>query len=142
IYTLFALYVLSALPWLSARLYLQIAHVRNSPQTYNSLVLTELARFKPLTQWLYAEEPIYSFHSDIPMPPNLAVIMLKRLWSGDMTNARLAAELQSGQPGLILLRTGSRVLPFAVLLQSEYRLVYQDADHRLYAHRTISKKPP
>jgi hypothetical protein len=46
---------------------------------------------------------LYSFHSSIPLPPNLAVVMLKRLWSGDMTNDRIAAELREFKPGLILL---------------------------------------
>jgi hypothetical protein len=126
---------------MSARVYLQASGIRNSPQTYNSLVLTEMARFKPFTEWLYTDEPAYSFHTGIPMPPDLAVIMLKRFWSGEMTNARLASELREIKPGLILLRNDGRERPFQDLIFSEYRLVYEDAEHRLYVHRTISKKP-
>jgi len=125
---------------MAGRLYLQVRTVRNSPQTYNDLVIREMARFKPFAQWLYTDEPIYSFHSGIPLPPDLAVVMLKRLWSGDMTNARIAAEVADYRPGLILLRNDARTMPFQALLEREYRLIYMDRDHRLYAHQSISRK--
>jgi hypothetical protein len=32
-------------------------------------------------------------------------------------------------------------VPFKDLIDTEYRLVYLDPSHRLYAHRTISKRP-
>jgi 4-amino-4-deoxy-L-arabinose transferase-like glycosyltransferase len=126
--------------WMGMRLYLQVQNVRHSPQTYGTLALTEIQRFKPFTQFLYADQPIYSFHSGVPMPPDLAVVMLKRLWSGDMTNAKITDELETNKPGLILLANDTRVMPFQHLLQTEYRLVYQDAIHRLYALKTIANK--
>src|SRR5262249_48290192 len=129
-----ALYLLAALPCLAGRLYLQITGIRNSPQSYCSLVLKEMARFKPFTEWLYADEPIYSFHSGIALPPNLAVVMLKRLWSGDMTNERIALEIARLKPGLILLKNDTQVVPFKDLLDKEYRPVYLDDVPRLYAH--------
>ena len=51
--------------------------------------------------------------------------MLKRFWSGEMTNARLASELREIKPGLILLRNNSSEVPFQDLLISDYHLVYQ-----------------
>src|SRR5207249_2860828 len=79
---LLALYALCAGAWTVSRVYLQIATIRHSPQTYSSLVLKQIDRLKPFTKFIYTDEPIYSFHAGIPMPPNLAVISLKRLWSG------------------------------------------------------------
>jgi hypothetical protein len=67
--------------------------------------------------------------------------MLKRMSSGEMTNARLAAEMDTFKPGLVLLKNDTRQMPFQDLLNSEYRLVYEDPDLRLYAHKTISMKP-
>lgn len=133
------LYVLSGLAWITGRVSLQISAIRQSPQTYSSLVLTEIARFKPLAHWFFADEPIYSFHAGIPMPPPLAVVPLKRLWSGDMTNVRITEELRKFKPGLILLRNDSHERPFQALLNSEYQLVYVDGEHLLYADRAIAK---
>jgi len=135
------LYAIGALLWMTTRAYLEISGIRKSPQTYYALVLNEIDRFKPFTQWLYADNLSYSFYSRIPMPPQLAVIPLKRLWSGEMTNAGIRDEMQKFRPGLIVLRNDSRETPFQDLLNTEYRLVYQDADNRLYAHKTITNKP-
>jgi len=140
LFALLALYGLAALPWMVGRVYLQAADIRRSPQTYSTLVLQEIERLKPYTQWFYAAEPVYSFHAGIPMPPQLAVVPLKRLWSGDMTNARIAAEMGRIKPGLILLANDGREVPFEGLIQAEYRLIYQDARHRLYAHTTLAGK--
>lgn len=137
-----SLFTVCAATWGVGRVFLEVQSVRNSPQIPGSLVLSEMARYKPFTKWLYTDDPIYSFHSGIPLPPDLAVVMLKRLWSGEMTKARLAAEVRQYCPGLILLRTGTDRAPFQDFLHSDYRLVYYDDAHRLYAHKSISNKPP
>jgi hypothetical protein len=74
------------------------------------------------------------------MPPDLAVVMLKRLWSGEMTNARIAAEMRAIQPELVLLRNNGRGTPFQDLIQTQYRLVYEDKDDLLYVNKTIVAK--
>ena len=137
---LLAVYGLCAAPWIGGRVYLQIAGIRNLPQTYNCLVLGEMERLKPYCQWMYAAEPIYSFHAGIPMPPPLAVVPLKRLWSGDMTAGRIAAEMLNYKPGIILLANDGLETPVDALLSAEYRQVFQDQTHRLYAHKSIASK--
>jgi hypothetical protein len=135
----FGVFGLCAIAWMGARLYLQAQDIRRSPQLHSSLVLREVERFKPFTRFLYADEPVYSFHAGIPMPPQLAVLPLKRFWSGDMTNARFASELAAAKPELLLLRNDTRERPFQAWLEAEYRLVYQDAQHRLFARRAVAK---
>ena len=137
LFALVAVYALCAGAWMVSRIYLQASGIRHSPQIYSSLVLTEIERFKPFTKFIYTDEPIYSFHSGIPVPPRLGIIPLKRLWSGDMTNEKIAAELWATKPGVILLANNTRAVPFDGLLTAEYRLVYQDDKHRLYAHKAV-----
>lgn len=133
-------YILCAGPWMAGRVYLQVSGIRHSPQTYSSLVLKEIERFKPLTQFMFTDQPVYSFHSRVPLPPNLGILSLKRFWTGDMTTARLVAELEAGKPGLILLGNSARERPYQEVLDREYRLVYQDGSDSLYAHRSIAGK--
>jgi hypothetical protein len=99
-----------------------------------------MGQFKPFARWLYAKEPVYSFHAGIPLPPDLGVVMLKRPWSGEMSDARIGAELRSMRPGLVLLRTDSAARVFRELLVREYQLVYQGGGCRLYVHRSIAGK--
>ena len=137
---LFAVFVVGATVWMGARLYLQVQSMRHSPRLHNALVLREIERYRPFTQFLYTEEPVYSFHAGIPMPPNLAVAALKRFWSGDLTNAQLVEELQRVRPGMLLLTNDTRERPFQDWMQAEYRLVYEDARHRLYVLRSVIKQ--
>ena len=126
--------------WMSARIYLEVRSVRESPRIYNSPVLSVMRRFKPFTQWLYTEEPVYSFHCGIPLPPDLGVVMLKRLWSGEMTNEKIDAELRAAEPGMLLLTTDTSLRPFAAFVATQYRMVYRDGSHRLYVRNTIADK--
>jgi hypothetical protein len=135
-----SVFLLTASVWGLARAGLQIGSMRASPSIAGSLVLGEISRFKPFTSTLYTDQPIYSFHCGIPLPPRLAVLPLKRFWSGDMTTNRLTQELTAAMPGLILLPAHHKEVPFQSLLDSDYRLVYHDNSHRLFAHRSISRK--
>jgi len=130
---------IGAVCWIGARIYLQISGVRHSPQTYSSLVLREIGRLKPFARFMYSDQTIFSFHSGIPMPPGLAVLPLKRFWSGEMTNVRVAAEMWGVKPEVILLRNDTREVPFQDLMDAEYRVVYQDANHRLYTKKSLAK---
>lgn len=132
-----AIFAGAAACWLGARVYLQVVSVRESPRIYTALVLPEIERFRPFTTFLYAEESSYSFYADIPLPPQLGVVPLKRFWSGEMTAARLTEELQSVQPGLLLLNNTTQELPIQELLNTQYRLIYEDTTHRLYAHQSV-----
>jgi len=74
------------------------------------------------------------------VPPKLGILPLKRLWSGDMTNEKIAAESWATKPGVILLANNTRAHPFDDLLMAEYRLVYEDSQHRLYALKAVIPK--
>jgi hypothetical protein len=135
-------YAICALPWMGARVYLEASGVRKSPQTYSTPVLGQVARYKAYCEWLFADRPIYSFHTGIPLVPDLAVLPVKRFWAMEMTNQRLTNELVALKPGLLLLDNDTRERPFQKLIETDYRLVYVDGDNRLYVHHSIAKKAP
>jgi hypothetical protein len=134
------LYGLCALPWMTGRVYLQVKGIRNLPQTYSTPVLARIERLKPFTEWIYAQPAIYSFHTGIPMPPELAVVPLKRLWSGEMTTERIAEELRNYKPGMLLLLNSADEMPWRDLINKEYRLIYQDDTQLLYARPSVIAK--
>jgi len=134
---LFAVIAVGTAVWTGTRLYLQVRSMRTLPRIHSALVLRRIERYRPFSRFLYVEEPVYSFRADIPMPPKLAVGALKRYWSGDLTNARMVEELQRVRPGMLLLANDTRERPFQDWMQAEYRLVYEDARHRLYTLRSV-----
>jgi hypothetical protein len=129
--------LLCAGAWQITRVYLQVSLIRRCPKIYYSLALAEIEKYKPSVQWMYADESVYSYLAGIPMPPSLAVVPLKRLWSGEMTNERIVAEMEKYRPGIVMLKTSTTEVPFGKLLGTEYRLVYQDADQKIYLRRGI-----
>jgi 4-amino-4-deoxy-L-arabinose transferase-like glycosyltransferase len=121
--------------WMLGRVYLQVSEARRSPKISSTPVLAELRRYRFQAENLFTDATVYSFHSGIPLPPSLAVLPLKRFWSGEMTIALLSSELEQIHPSLILLPNDSRELPYREWLLSQYRLVYQDDAHLLYLRR-------
>jgi len=138
---LVAIYLVVAGTWMGMRSYLEIMTMRHSPKLFNSLVLSRINRYKPFTKYMFTSEEVYSFHAGIPMPPQLAQMTLKRFWSGDMTNAKMVADLTEIKPGVILIGNQMGEIPYHDLLQKEYRLVYQDSEHQLYVLKAISRLP-
>jgi len=134
------LFAVCALPWMAARVYGQVADMRASPKIHSCYVLKEVERFRPFTTFMFTDRPICSFHSGIPVPPHLAMLSLKRFWTGDMSNTRVAEELESIQPGIVLWSNDSREVPFQELLSQKYQLAYIDDLNRLFVHKSIIKK--
>ena len=137
---LVALVGVCAAVWMGMRVYLEITGMRNTPQLHTALVLQEIGRLKPFSHWMYADPLIYSFHADIPVPPPIAVVPVKRLWAGEMTNARIAAEMARYKPEVILLPNDTREVPFQELLEADYRMIYQDDKVRLYTDRATIRR--
>jgi hypothetical protein len=135
-------FALCALSWLGARLNIQESGIRHVPKLYNCRALKEIARFKPFTQYMFTDQPIYSFHSGIQVPPRLAILSLKRFWTGEMSNARIVSELEANRPGLMLLVNDPGERCFQALLNGDYQLVYEDSANRLYALKSIARMAP
>jgi hypothetical protein len=103
-------------------------------------VIAQLQRFRPYAQWLYADRLVYSFHSGIPVVPSLAVMPIKRLWSGELDNAGIRRELEHYKPGVLVLLNDGRDVPFKDLVDAKYQMVYMDSDNRMYALKEIARK--
>ena len=126
--------------WMGARVWLQVSSIRESPQTFASPVIGVMERFQTEAKTIYSDEPVWSFHARLPLPPKLGVLPLKRFWAGEISNERIVEELERVRPELILLRNDSREVPFSRLLQSDYRVVYHDELHRLYALKPVANR--
>jgi hypothetical protein len=131
---------LGACMWMVARVYYEMIGVKTQPKTFSSLVIMETQRYRPYAHWLYADDIALSYYADIPMPPSLAVVPLKRLWSGGMTGDLLAEEFDRYRPELAILNNAAPPVPFHDLLDSNYRLVYQDDRYQLFASTNIIRQ--
>ena len=134
------LFAMCSVGWMGARVYLQVANLRAAPKIESSPVIAQMRRCQPFVQWMYADKPIYSAHSGIPVVPSLAVVPVKRFWAGELDNVGIRRELEKYKPGLVVLLNDGRDVPFKDLLDAQYQMVYMDPDNRLYALKSIAKK--
>jgi hypothetical protein len=130
-----AMFVLCSASWAGARVYFEIRDARALPKTFSTPVISRIARLKPNVHFMFTDESVYSFHTDIPMPPDLAVVSLKRFWAGDITKERVIDDMASARPEVILLANNSKPVLFQDFLETNYRLTYVDDRHRLFVAR-------
>jgi len=57
------------------------------------------------THWVFTDRVIYAFWAGLPVPPELAVIPSKRIWSGQITEEKIVECLERYQPEQILLQS-------------------------------------
>lgn len=132
--------LLCAVAWMAGRVCLETKSVNALPRTFSSLVIAESTRYRPFTHWLYADDLALSFHADIPMIPSLAVVPLKRYWAGGMSVEEVAEEFDRYRPEIAILNNSAALVPFRRLLDTNYRLVYQDDRYQLYAITNIIRQ--
>ena len=66
-------------------------------------MVMELRKDAARTRWVFADRVIYAFWAGLPVPPELAVIPHKRIWSGQLTEAELLKCLERYRPEQMLL---------------------------------------
>lgn len=129
---------------MGCRLYLQIHDNHCSRKTSSSLVLKTLSTYRGRTKYMFSDEPAFSFQAGIPLPPALAMLSLKRMWSGSMTNEKLISEFKIAKPDVVIL---SNTI-FARLLQTaiarDYTLIVVEGNTHLYIRRELVREvaPP
>ncbi len=65
-------------------------------------LMQSVLKYKNSTNWIFTDRPIYAFYAGLPVPPEIAVISLKRINSGKLTNQEMLAVLQKYRPEQIL----------------------------------------
>jgi hypothetical protein len=94
-------------------------------------IVREINRYAPETQWMVTDMPIYAFRAGLPVPPELAVFSIKRVASGDLSEAYILEIIDRYDPELILWgRFDLREL--RVELASRYRQEYAFRGKVLY----------
>lgn len=69
----------------------------------NVQLLNVLLEHKKSTKWLFTDCPIYAFYSDLPVPPEIAVLSNIRIESRTITREQLVSVLETYHPEQALL---------------------------------------
>ena len=92
--------------------------------------------FAPQTHWVVTDLPMFAFRAGLPVPPEIAVITEKRLYTGHLTEAQILDALIEYQPEQVLF--GRFILPgLDDYLETNYSLVLSRNNLRLYIRNDL-----
>jgi hypothetical protein len=126
-----------ALAVAEARLEGEIRAIRHSPKASDSVVLAKMRQYADRTHWVYVQPVIYPFHAGLAVPPEVAVVMLKRYWSGQITPEQIVETCRRYEPEQLLLYQARVGNEWKELLKAGYQTAYQDTNFVLYVSKGI-----
>ena len=98
----------------------------NDRQTVVNLIL----QHKEQTKWIFTDKPIYAFYGELKVPPEIAVLSLKRVLTGTITKEEMLEIIKNYQPEQILLTKFRYTLrdhpPTKEYLERHYVKVYDN----------------
>jgi hypothetical protein len=124
------------------RLTEEIHDIRAQRRTEQSGVLEAMNSFRDQTRWAYSTAPIYVFHAKLLMIPEVAVVPLKRFWSGDLTEQDIVKIVRRYHPEQVLFRSESMLPEMTAYLKENYVIAYDDDRHALWVTKEVWRNAP
>ena len=84
-------------------------------------VVRQMKEYRESTTWVFTDRVIYAFHAGLLVPPELAVIPSKRIWSQQINPSQIVSQLRRYQPEQIIL--------FGSLKQEKVLIEYLEANY-------------
>ena len=118
------------------RLEAGVADLHHRPTVAGDPVLAKMKEYAPRTHWVYSQEEIYPFHARLPLPPEIAVVPLKRFWSGQISTREIVELCRKYRPEQLLLKPVTMGNEWKELL-SDYFVAYRNEDRVLYLAKRL-----
>ncbi len=117
----------------------QVRRLHNAPLATQTPLVAALRRRAPTTKWAFADRPIYPFWAGLPVPPEMAGVPFKRIWSGSVTEETVYESWEKYKPDeILLLNTLAGWESRAVLsayLRDHYELDIDASNAKLFRRR-------
>ncbi len=121
----------------------EIEQIRGVHRVDADLLVAAMKAAAPRTQWVYTRATMYAFHAKLRVIPELAVMPLKRYWSGQITQAEILALVKRYRPEQLLLDDKDMAdAEMAWFVNEHYKLVAQDAGLTLWLTASQCDSPP
>jgi 4-amino-4-deoxy-L-arabinose transferase-like glycosyltransferase len=108
-------------------------NLRQRERVDASPILAMMREYAGHTHWVYVQftHEIYPFHAQFPMPPELAMVTMKRFWSDQISNEEIVEICRRYKPEQLLLNAEQANDAWGTFL-NDYTIVYQDKNFNLY----------
>jgi hypothetical protein len=114
-----------------------VKDLRRHPSADANPIVKKMKEYAGRTHWVYSEAGLYAFHARLPMPPEIAVVTLKRFWSDQITTEEIVETCKRYQVEQLLLNPNKIENDWKDLL-NDYDIVYQDTNSALYIAKRLN----
>ncbi|MBN2507875.1 MAG: glycosyltransferase family 39 protein [Verrucomicrobia bacterium] len=117
--------------------------VATAPLAGDHASVRALRQYRDRVRWVLTDDALCAFHAALPVPPPLAVVPHKRVWSGQFPPGLVREVLCRYRPEAVLL-SGSWALEEETLahLRTHYVRRTECVPAALYVLKTIERTPP
>lgn len=112
-----------------------IRELRHRAPAADNAIVRQLRLHGGPTIQAYSESGIYPFHANIPVLPQLAIIMPKRFWSHQISTGEIVATCAQYQPAFIVLPVTTDLKEWQPLLKETYKYSTTDGLCNLYVRQ-------
>ena len=121
------------------RLISEVRRIGRISRVQETAVIDTMKKFRDGTHFAYTKGSIFPFHAGLMVPPELAVLSLKRRWSGRITDAEILETVRRYRPEQLLIEKNSDefLTPFAA---TNYTVAYDDGWTQLYVTSQLFEK--
>lgn len=127
--------IIAVLPlaWSAKRLKAEVATLQNRPKTDSDPIIAKMREHAPATHWVYVQydHEIYAFQSQFLMPPELAMVSLKRFWSRQISTEVIITTCRRYEPEQVLLSRHDLASDWDGFL-TDYEIACQNSTFTLY----------
>jgi hypothetical protein len=127
----------------------EIGTIREVRRVDVNFLVAAMKAAAPRTQWVYTRATMYAFYAKLRVIPELAVMPLKRYWSGQITQREILDLVKRYRPEQLLLDERDMAnMEMARFVNEHYKLITQDADLTLWlidsqsCAPTLISRPP
>jgi hypothetical protein len=122
--------LLTQLPGKFAR---EAGRVREAPCASEDWRVQALAAHASAGQWVFTDQLICAFWAGLGVPPPVAIVPLKRIWTGQIDSQRVLSSLEQYQPQQLLLQSDWETrFHLSEYIRDHYRLDRSLAGKKLY----------
>ncbi len=103
-----------------------------------SPLVNAMRKYAANTKWIYTRENFLAFQAQLPIPPNLVLLVKKRFWNGQINSQEILKEINQIEPEQLLLKQEELQQPkWKEWVETNYVKITSYGGLVLYVHKRL-----
>ena len=117
-----------------------IKDIRGRQAANENPIVRKMREYSDRTHWVYSQSGIYPFHAGLTVIPELAIVMPKRFWSGQISTAQIVEVCKRYKAEIVVLPKETLSSEWANFLNLEFEFSLSDGTSLLYLSKRLQGK--